>query len=161
MLAMSVLGYYDSVPAAQRAYWLLYPILLLAGLQQAGTHGSKTGGWLELLPLVAALTSVVARQQRDLLRLRLGTLISAVPWLPYCVAVGSWSNFVGMLVFMLLSTAALLRFHVFATLSDKEQWRLTHGTFVGLWLSPVPNAASQGTHWFGDDEARRHHLHLV
>ena len=162
MLAMSVLGYYDSVPAAQRAYWLLDPVLrVMAGLQQVGAPGSKKGGLLELLPLVAALTSVVARQQRDLLRLRLGTLLSAVPWLPYCVAVGSWSNFVGMLVFMLLSTAALLRFHVFATLSDKEQWRLTHGTFVGLWLSPVPNAANQGTQWFSGDGSTLSHLHSV
>lgn len=163
MLAMSVLGYFDSQPVAQRAYWLLYPALLvMAAKQQADRATGAAGaasGVLELLPLIAALISVVARHQTDLFRLRVGTVLSALPWLPFCAAVGSWSNFFGMLVFLLLSSAALLRFHVFATLSEREQWRLTHGTVVGLWLSPVPGGAAQllGS---GDDAPKRH-LHAV
>ena len=44
----------------------------------------------------------------------------------------------GMLCFLLMSNAALLRYHVLATLSEREQWRLTRGTVIGPWLCPAP-----------------------
>jgi hypothetical protein len=85
-----------------------------------GSHddAAATQRWLlELLPLLATLVSVVSRQQSDMFRLRLGTALSTLPWLPYCVLVGSWCNLCGLLVFLLMSVGALLRYHVWVATS--------------------------------------------
>ena len=143
LLVMSVLGYHDDRPWAQHGYWLLYPAILTSSFFSAGDGGVLLG----LLPLSATLLSVAARHQTDLFLLRLGTMLSAIPWLPYSWIVGSYSNVVGMCVFLALSGAAVVRFHLLAQPPEQHgagiataqgiPWQpgqQTRGTVTGVWL---------------------------
>jgi hypothetical protein len=105
MVLMSIFGYYDSERWAQRCYYLLYPALLGLGLSALHTA-------FDALPVLASLISVYARQCRSLYKLRLLTIFSTVPWLPYLVRVKSWSNLCGMLLFTALSIVAFVRYHL-------------------------------------------------
>eukprot|EP00927_Polykrikos_kofoidii_P000375 TRINITY_DN10135_c0_g2_i1.p1 TRINITY_DN10135_c0_g2~~TRINITY_DN10135_c0_g2_i1.p1 ORF type:complete len:226 (-),score=26.03 TRINITY_DN10135_c0_g2_i1:271-873(-) len=127
MLGMSILGYFDSVGHswATSCYWLLYPAALIAvgapllqrresshvGQESEQQWQSEDCFWVVSLPLVATLISVRARQLSDMYWLRLLTVFSALPWIPYCVAVRSWSNLFGMCVFLVSSLSAFLQFH--------------------------------------------------
>ena len=152
LLVMSVLGYLDDRPWAQRGYWLHYPAILASSFFSAGDGGVLLG----LLPLSATLLSVAARHQTDLFLLRLGTMLSAIPWLPYSWMVGSYSNVVGMCVFLALSGGALVRFHLLAQPPERHgtgiataqgvPWQpgqQTRGTVTGVWLVETGDEAGK------------------
>ena len=133
-------------------YWLLYPAILTSSFFSAGDGGVLLG----LLPLSATLLSVAARHQTDLFLLRLGTMLSAIPWLPYSWMVGSYSNVVGMCVFLALSGGALVRFHLLAQPPERHAagiataqgvpWQpgqQTRLTVTGVWLVETGDEAGK------------------
>lgn len=120
MFAMSILAYFQSEGHgwSSTAYWLLYPAVLISGgapLVQNGLHRHQNGpSFLTLvLPLVATLLSVRARQLPDMFWTRVYITASTLPWIPYCIAVQSWSNLLGFNLFLLSSISALIQFHGF------------------------------------------------
>ena len=59
-----------------------------AGRQNDFNVHAQARWLLELMPLLGVTLSVAAQHQTDLLRLRVGIMLSAIPWMPYCAAIG-------------------------------------------------------------------------